>query len=185
MIDKDTLVQVRNLTGQTVAYVVPELRVRRVFRDFESKELPASELRGLWYLPGGANLLQNYLAINNKELAAEFGVSEDSFSHEYSWTLEDIKDVLFNGSIDVLADALDFAPTGIVDTIVSQAVLLSIPDMNKQRLITKMTGHDIAQMIDNKEKLKTLGDSNPTQDEPRTRRVGGNKNTTNQGRRVQ
>ena len=84
MVNDDLIIRVRNLTDQTVAYTIPELRIRRVFRGFEYKELTAAELRQLWYLPGGAKLLQDYLAVENKELAAEFGISEDLFTHEYS-----------------------------------------------------------------------------------------------------
>lgn len=87
--------------------------------------------------------------------------------------------------MDELADALDFAPQGIIDTLISQAVILSIPDMNKQKLISKETGHDITKMIANKEKVqKAIGENNPTITR-RERRVGGNKENKRQGRRVQ
>ena len=185
MINDDILVRVRNLTDQTVAYIISETRTRRVFRGFEIKELSAGELRQLWYMPGGAHLLQDYLAVENKDLAAEFGVSEDLFIHEYSWTIDDVKNVLLSGSIDELADALDFAPQGIIDTIISQSVILSIPDMNKQKLITKATGHDISKMIENQEKLKkAIGENNSTEAPKRERRVGRNKEVKPQGRRV-
>lgn len=185
MINDDTLVRVRNLTDQTVAFIIAETRTRRIFRGFESKELTAGELRQLWYMPGGSHLLQDYLCVENKDLAAEFGVSDDLFTHEYSWTLNDVKRVLLSGSMDELADALDFAPQGIVDTIISQAVILSIPDMNKQRMITKMTGHDVTKMIENKEKLqKAIGENDTTEAPKRERRVGGNKEVKPQGRRV-
>ena len=84
MINDDLIVRVRNLTDQTIAFTIPELRVRRVFRGFEHKDLTAGELRQLWYLPGGSKLLQDYLAVENQELAAEFGISKDLFIHEYS-----------------------------------------------------------------------------------------------------
>lgn len=183
MVNDDLIIRVRNLTDQTVAYTIPELRIRRVFRGFEYKELTAAELRQLWYLPGGAKLLQDYLAVENKELAAEFGISEDLFTHEYSWTLDDVKRVLLTGSIDELADALDFAPIGIVDTIVSQAVILQIPDINKHRLIQQETGHDVTKMIKYAEELNKLVEDTPT--ERRVRRVGSNKEVKPQGRRVQ
>ena len=183
MIKDDLIVRVRNLTDQTIAFTIPELRVRRVFRGFEHKDLTTGELRQLWYLPGGSKLLQDYLAVENQELAAEFGISEDLFTHEYSWTLDDVKRVLLAGSIDELADALDFAPVGIVDTIVSQAVILQIPDINKHRLIQQETGHDITKMIKYAEELNKLTEDTPT--ERKTRRVGSNKEVKPQGRRVQ
>ena len=134
---------------------------------------------------GGARLLQDYLAVENKDLAEEFGVSEDLFFHEYSWTLDDVKEALLSGTMDKLADALDFAPQGIIDTIISQAVILNIPNMNKQKLISEATGHDISRMIENQEKLKkAIGENNSTP-ERKTRRVGQDKEIKPQGRRVQ
>ena len=83
MIDDNTIVTVRNMTDQGITYIVPELNVRRRFSAFESKKVNAKELRQLWYLNGGARLLQDYLAVENQELAQEFGISEDVFTHEY------------------------------------------------------------------------------------------------------
>lgn len=185
MIKDNENITVRNLTDQTVVYVIPELKIKRVFRGFESKHLPASELRQLWYIPGGSRILQNFLAVENKELADEFGVSEDSFTHEYSWTVGDVKRVLTTGSIDQLADALDFAPIGIIDTIVSQAIKLKIADMNKQKLIQRMTGHDITKMIQYAEKLNELGEDNSVSTGRNSRRTDENKKEKVGGRRVQ
>ena len=185
MIKDNENVTVRNLTDQTVVYVIPELQIKRVFRGFESKRLPVKELRQLWYIPGGSRILQNFLAVENKELADEFGVSEDSFTHEYSWTLDNVKEVLTKGSIDELADALDFAPIGIVDTIISQAVKLEIADMNKQKLIQQMTGHDITKMIQYAEKLNELNEDNSVSMRRSSRRTDGNKKEKVGGRRVQ
>lgn len=186
MLQNDVVVRVRNLTDQTIAYVIPELKVRRVFRDFETKEITAHELRQLWYMPGGARLLQDFLAVENKELAEEFGVSEDSFLHEYSWTLEDIKRVLLKGSIDELADALDFAPLGIIDTLVSQAIALELADMNKDRLIQEKTGHNISKMIQYHEELEKINENKTILENSgrRVRRVDNNKKSENVGRRV-
>lgn len=47
MIKNDSIVRVRNLTDQTIAFTIPELRVRRVFRGFEYKDLSVAELRQL------------------------------------------------------------------------------------------------------------------------------------------
>ena len=147
-------VKVRNFTDQQVCYLIPEKNIRRDFQGFETKELEAGELRELFFKSGGRTILRDYLGVDDQELAAEFGVSEDLFTHEYSWTNEDIKRVLETGSQDELADALDFAPLGIIETLVSMAIDLKIPDINKRKLIQEMTGKDINKMIAYKELLE-------------------------------
>lgn len=77
-------IQVQNLTGGTVVYTIPEDNIRRVFAAHEVKKITPGELRKVFYQPGGEVLLQNFLSVKNKELALEFGVSQDSFEHEYS-----------------------------------------------------------------------------------------------------
>ena len=55
----------------------------------------------------------------------------DSFEHEYSWTQQDVDNVLLTGSLDALKDALEFGPEGIRQLIVDRAVELHVPDNNK------------------------------------------------------
>lgn len=88
-----------------------------------------------------------------------------------------------HGDINVLKDALDFAPLGIVETIIDRAVALRIPDNNKREAIHEMTKRDITGMINNQLELeKVLGEK--PQQEHRSRRVNNINNTTNKGRRV-
>lgn len=147
MLQDTDRVTVRNFTDQRVVYVIPEKNIRREFMGFESKVVEVGELRELWYKSGGAKLLQDYLGVDNKELAKEFDITDDLFNHEYSWTQEDIDRVLTSGSEDELADALDYAPRGIVETLVDRAVALRIPNMNKRKLIKEMTDKDISKKI--------------------------------------
>lgn len=126
-------------------------------------------------------MLQHYLGVNNKELAHEFGISNDQYTHEYSWTRKDIDRVLQTGSADELADALDYAPLGIMETLVGRAVDLRISDMNKRKLIKEMTGKDVSKMINYVEELDLDA---PEQKEKVQRRVQAQKNNTRTGRRV-
>ena len=167
---KDTdIIAVRNFTDQRGVYTIPEKNIRRDFSGFETKQVQAGELRELWFKSGGAKLLQDYLGVNNKELAKEFGITNDLFTHEYSWTNEDIDRVLTSGSEDELADALDYAPRGIVETIIDRAVALRIPNMNKRKLIKEMTDKDINKKIGYAELLAT--DNDKVENTPRRRRV--------------
>ena len=168
MVKNEELIEVRNLTAQRIAYLIPERSVRRDFSAFETKEITAGELRELWFKSGGKILLQNYLGVNNKELAREFGVTNDQFTHEYSWTKKDIDRVLLEGSGDELADALDYAPLGIVETLINRAVELRISDMNKRKLIKEMTDKDVSKMINYVEELEL---DTPEQQEKVQRRV--------------
>lgn len=180
---KDTdKVLVRNFTNQRVVYTIPEKNIRRDFASFESKTVEVGELRELWFKSGGAKLLQDYLGVDNKELAKEFGITDDLFEHEYTWTQEDIDRVLTSGSEDELADALDYAPRGIVETLVDRAVALRIPDMNKRKLIKNMTDKDVSKKIGYSELLESEED-NKIDNTPNRRRVSKTE-TQSTGRRV-
>lgn len=181
MLDDTTKVEVRNFTDQRVVYTIPEKNIRRDFSSFETKVVDAGELRELYFKSGGAKLLQDYLGVNNAELAQEFGVTKDQFTHEYSWTQKDIDRVLLSGSIDELADALDYAPRGIVETIVDRAVELRIPNMDKRKLIKDMTDKDVTKKIGYAELLEA--DNEVKSAAPSTRRVKENMAAAT-GRRV-
>lgn len=181
---KDTdRVTVRNFTDQRVVYLVPEKNIRREFMGFESKEIEVGELRELWFKSGGAKLLQDYLGVDNRELAKEFDITDDLFEHEYSWTQKDIDRVLLEGSEDELADALDYAPRGIVETLVDRAVALRIPNMNKRKLIKEMTDKDISKKIAYAEILETDEDRE-AKSAPARRRVSKSNSQTANHRRV-
>ena len=184
MIDNETMVLVRNFTGETVVYKIPEDNIRRHFAPFEEKQIAAGELRKLFYLDGGRSLIMNYLGVQSQELAKEFGISEDLFTHEYSWTKDDIDQVLTTGSLDELKDALDFAPTGIVNTIINRAVELRIPDMNKREYISRVTDKDINRKIEYQDALLALAGENTIAEEPQRRRVTNAKAKTS-GRRAE
>ena len=72
MIDKTTLIKVRNRDNGTVGYTIPDLgNLHRNFQVGETKEVTMEELRKLSYIPGGMYLLQNCFIIENKEAVAE------------------------------------------------------------------------------------------------------------------
>lgn len=83
MVNGNDFVKVRNLTNQKVSYLIPEKSIRRNFGPQETKEIEVSELRELYFKAGGAELLVEYLCVENEELASEFGVTHDMFTHEY------------------------------------------------------------------------------------------------------
>lgn len=145
LVSDDTVVPVKNMMNHRVAYVL-DSGVRRRFAPYATFNITAGELRQLSYQPGGTELLTNYLHVGNKNLAREFGVSDNTI--EYDWTEQDIVNALTTDDIDVLLDALDFAPDGIKESIVEKAVELEIPDINRRKAIKDATGSDITKMIE-------------------------------------
>lgn len=84
-IKDDELIPVQNLTASMVSYIVPETNNVRHFNGQQlRKDITAGELRTLYATKGGRVLIEDYLGIKNKELAAEFNISTDVFDHEYS-----------------------------------------------------------------------------------------------------
>ena len=164
------IVHVKNLTDNPVVYLIPEDNIRRVFAPYEEKAITKEELNKVYYQPGGATLIQDFLQIKDEETAVEFGVDPDVFHNEYSWDVEKVDKVLREEHIDVLHDALDFAPDGIIDLIIDRAVAIRVPDVNKRALIYKETGKNIDQMIKNQIELEKLVGTQETE-KPRERRV--------------
>ena len=137
----DAMVPVRNLTDYPVAYHVPSLGdLRREIPPRGVIRVTAGELRQLNYELGGSVLLRDYLNVGNSNLAQEFGVSSDTI--EYNWTLADIDKALTTDPIEVLMDAMDFAPEGIKETIAKRAVELEISDTNRRKVITDGSNYE-------------------------------------------
>ena len=180
-------IQVQNLSSGIVVYTIPEDNIRRVFRAHETKKISAEELRKLYYQSGGATLIQHFLSVKDRNLALEFGVSADSFDHEYSWTPKDVENLLTDGSLDTLHDALDFAPEGIIDLIIDRAIALQIPDVNKRELIQRCTGKNISQMIATQKALNEILGTDEKDNKPKQRRSGSKPNAASAtvGRRAQ
>lgn len=178
----EKLIPVRNLVDHTVVFRDDETHQRIAFNPFEVKKLKAGLLRRLNYSYGGNVLLQDYLSVRNKELAKEFGVSEDTV--EYDWTEKDVEELLLNGEEDALLDALDFGPQGIVDLIVDKATELKINDVLKRRIISDKTGIDVNARIQNQEKLDKATGKQDEAPKKATRRVN-KQQTAPTGRRVE
>ena len=146
MLEKDTLIKVRNRDNGTVGYCIPELgNLRREFARNETKELSMDELRKLSWVPGGRDLLMNYLVIENAEAVAEIlGEVEP----EYNYTEADVKNLLENGSLDAFLDCLDYAPEGVIGIIKDMAVSMELNDVAKRKAILEKTGFDVTKAIE-------------------------------------
>ena len=111
ILDNDKI-EVINRTGGTVAYTIDELHLKRRFLQNESKQIEMGELRKLSWTPGGKVLLEQCLVIKNDNAIKEL---LGSVEPEYNYTEAEVKNLLINGSLDELKDAIDFAPAGVID----------------------------------------------------------------------
>ena len=181
IINDTTLIPIRNMVDHKVVYVIPELNRRVVFEPFQEKKVPASELRALNYSTGGEVLLHQYLCVLSKDMRKEFNIPEDQV--EYDWKIEDIHRVLedLNTPIEALEDALDFGPEGIRELLVDCAVKWKIPDSNRRKVISRMTGVNIDKMIEFAEATDQVVEQAPT----RTRRLSKTEEAPKTGRRIQ
>lgn len=145
MLNKDTLIKVKNRNNGAVGYEVADLDVRRRFSPNEEKEIEFEELRLLSFVPGGEYMLNHYLYIDNKEAVQKL---LGNVEPEYKYTDEDIKNLLLNGSVAELQDCLDFAPSGVVELVKKYAVDLKLNDIQKRKAIKDITGFDVTKAVE-------------------------------------
>lgn len=143
----ETVKVLNRFLGQTT-YVIPELHIRRTFQRGAEQEVPFKELQYLKYQAGGEEMLRNILMIEDAE-ALEKLVGE--VEPEYHYTESDVENLLLNGSLAQLEDALDFAPLGVIELIKEKAVSLKISDINKRDAIAKKTEFNVTNAINNVE----------------------------------
>lgn len=181
IIADDVIVPIRNIVDFETGYILTSSgRARRLMPNVVMR-VTAGELRELFWQPGGTFLLQNFIHVGNKELAAEFGVPADAI--EYDWTEKDIVKCLTVDDLDVLLDALDFAPAGIIETLKDKAIELEITDLTKIKAISDKTGIDINAAIKNKHAYEEINNDN-AEEKPKTRRAKSTAATTTRKRRT-
>ena len=158
MIEKDTLIKVKNRDSGTVGYTIPELgNLHRSFSKGETKEITMDELRKLSYISGGKVLLQNYLIVQNQDALKE--LLSDDVEPEYYYGEEEIKKLLLTGSNDQLLDCLEFAPEGVIGLVKDLAVSLKINDISKRNIILEKTGFNVTNAIAiNEETIESEGE---------------------------
>lgn len=149
--DNTTKINVRNRSNSVVVYNVDDLRVRREFMPGAVKQVPLEEIYALSQQPGGAEIIANYLFIENPA-----AVKEMSMNVEPEYYLDDkgVIDLLKNGSVDALLDCLDFAPAGVLDLVQKYSIDLPLTDTRKIKAIKDKTGFDVALALKHKAELE-------------------------------
>ena len=131
---------VKNRGAGHVSYKIPEDGVRRSFAPGETKEISYAELEKLTFQPGGMVILTNYLQIMEQDALKSFGIHAEP---EYHMSERDVANLIKTGSLDAFLDALDFAPTAVIDLIKKLSVEIPLVDMNKRKALKEKTGFDV------------------------------------------
>ena len=137
---------VKNRSAGLVVYNIPEEKIRREFAPGETKKISFYELEKLSFQPGGMRMMEEFLLIYNDEAIGELNLHTEP---EYHMTETDVIRLIQQGSLDEWLDALDFAPTGVMDLIKQLSVTLPLNDYNKRTTLKEKTGFDIDLAIKN------------------------------------
>ena len=159
MIKDDTLINVRNRNNGTTGYTLADgAKETRLWAENEVKKITFAELKRVSYLPGGAELLRDYLVIEDPAAIEALNVGIDIQEQpEYLYTENEIRNLLFNGSLDELKDFLDFSPDGGIEIAKQIAVNEELPDMRKRKIISEATGFNINTAIEINDMMKDSG----------------------------
>ena len=159
------LVKVQNRDNGSVGYTIPDLNnLHRTYQPNETKNITMDELRKLSYVPGGMEILRNYLVILDEEAREEI---LSDVEPEYYLTKDGVKKLLLEGSLDALLDCLDFAPSGVIDLVKDVAIEIELNDVKKRDAILNKTGFNVTNAINfNKETTDEVDKVKPV------RRVG-------------
>ena len=159
-------IRVENRDNTLVGYTVPETKIIRRFKEYETKDILMSELRQIIQDKGCRNVIKNHLIIHNQEAVKELLPDAEP---EYFYNTKDVDFLLTQGSLDQLLDALDFAPEGVIALIKDEAVKTNLNDMSKREAILDKTGFDVTKAIE----IRRLSET-PVTTEVKTRRVAIN-----------
>jgi hypothetical protein len=136
--------EVQNRSAGSLVYSLEELHVRRFFSPYEKKQIEETEINTLFQTKGGRNIIMNQLLIQDKEFVATLFDAPP----EYFWDDQKILEVLKADDMDTFLDALDFAPSGVIDLIKDLAWRLPISDFRKIEAIKSQLGFDVTRAID-------------------------------------
>jgi len=137
--------EVINRSDGVVAYVLPELNIRRVFNINEVKDIDEKELNALVQMDGGAILLKRDLLVNDKEWVK---CQWPDVPIEYFWKEEDIKKCLLEDPLDLFQETLDYAPDGVLEIMKRLSWQLPLTDLNKIAALEKKLKFNVLAAIE-------------------------------------
>ena len=137
---------VKNRSASVVVYNIPEDGIRRSFAPGEVKKISYQELEKLTYQAGGMNILTRFLQVQSDDVIKSFNMKVEP---EYYMSEKDVAALITTGSLDAFLDALDFAPTGIIDLVKKFSVSIPLVDLPKREALKKKTGFDVEAALRN------------------------------------
>ena len=138
---------VKNRSASIVGYKIPELGIRREFGIGEVKKISGEELEKLTFQAGGRELLESFLQVASEDAINNLNLRVEA---EYFMSEQQVAELILTGSIDAFLDALDYAPTGVIDLIKRFAIDLPMTDTNKIAALKEKTGFDVTAALANK-----------------------------------
>lgn len=147
--DKNKTYILKNRSAGMVGYSIPEMQgLRREFMPGESKTVTFDELEKLSFQPGGRVLLEGFLQIIDEDVIESLNLETQD---EYFMSEEQVAELIRTGSLDAFLDALDYAPTGVMDLIKQFAVAIPMTDTQKIKALRDKTGFDVESALRNVE----------------------------------
>lgn len=178
--ENNTVFNVKNRSAGVVGYNIPEEKIRREFAPGETKKISWYELEKLSFQPGGTRLMEEYLLIYNDKAVSELNLHTEP---EYYMNEADVVKLIKEGSLDEWLDALDFAPTGVMDLIKQLSVTIPLNDYNKRQALKEKVGFDVDAAIKNW-KAEQEADKKAVAEAPRRRVSKANEEPAQPVRRV-
>ena len=163
MAKNDTVI-VENRTAAKVVYTIPDRGIRRELAPGQAIRTTKEEIEALSYATGGLDLIRNHLLVKDEEILNDLNINREP---EYYMNANDVLNLLKNGSLDELLDALDFAPEGVITLIKDLSVELPLNDVAKRQAIIDKTGFDVNAAIANYQANKAPEADEPVQPEPK------------------
>ena len=168
MVNKDTIIKVKNKFGGTVGYDVPDTNLHRNFYPNQTREVTYDELEKVYYSPGGEVILREFLEIEDEEAIKQ--LFESNVEPEYHYNREDIKKLMLTGTLDQFLDCLDFAPSVTKEIIKEMAVDLPLNDMEKRQAIQDKLNFNVTKAIEIKNTKFDGGDEDTSGNKTQTKR---------------
>jgi hypothetical protein len=158
----------------SVSYSIPTLRVSRTWLQAgDSIDIPIDELLELRVTAGGAKLMDKYLMIADPTAYA-IVYNEEEMIPEYQYGIEEVKYLLYEGTVEQLMDAIDYAPQGVLD-LIKQLAVKKMPDktdkievINKKFNINLLTIVQNATLEEDAEEKTVVRRSEPVVIQPKT-----------------
>ena len=163
MAKNDTVI-IENRTAAKVIYAIPDRGIRRELAPGQAIRTTKDEVEALSYVSGGLDLIRNHLLVKDEEILNDLNIDREP---EYYMNANDVLNLLKNGSLDELLDALDFAPEGVVTLIKDLSVELPLNDFAKRQAIMEKTGFDVSAAVENRQANSAADGDEPAKPEPK------------------